>query len=79
MVNISGILNVFRLTTRPSLCLPHVTVSSFDQIPFPVSQALRKVNGGRSPDIRALVLDKDNCFAIPHENSVFGPYKVRLP
>jgi len=28
-------------------------------------------------NIRAVVLDKDDCFAVPHENEVFKPYKVR--
>jgi phosphatidylglycerophosphatase GEP4 len=27
-------------------------------------------------DIRAVVLDKDNCFAIPHTNEVHKPYHV---
>jgi len=29
-------------------------------------------------DIRAVVLDKDNCFAVPHENSVHKPYEDKF-
>ena len=77
MANGSAVFNVLRLLTKPSLCLPHATVSRFDQIPWPASQILATANGGRAPDIRALVLDKDDCFAISKQNVVYGPYDVR--
>jgi phosphatidylglycerophosphatase GEP4 len=69
-MNISGTLNVLRLFYNPSLCLPHATVSTFDQLPIPVPQAFPPKHGEKRPDIRAIVLDKDNCFAVPHENTV---------
>ncbi|KAL9101161.1 MAG: hypothetical protein Q9163_003563 [Psora crenata] len=68
-MNLSGSLNAFRMLVKPSLCLPHSTVSTFDQIPIPI----RGSSGW--PDIKAVVLDKDNCFAVPQANSVYNPYE----
>jgi phosphatidylglycerophosphatase GEP4 len=71
--NVSATLNVFCLLARPTLCLPHATVSTFAQLPVPLNQAIGKY---KNVDIRAVVLDKDNCFAYPHSNEVHKPYKV---
>ena len=76
-MNISATLKAFSLLRNPSLCLPHATVSTFDRIPISVATALAAANGGQRPDIRAVVLDKDNCFAKPKENIIYGPYEVR--
>ncbi|TVY29894.1 Phosphatidylglycerophosphatase GEP4, mitochondrial, partial [Lachnellula hyalina] len=70
--NVSATLNVFRLIARPTLCLPHATVSTFAQLPIPLNQAFGKY---KNLDIRAVVLDKDNCFAYPHSNEVHKPYQ----
>lgn len=86
-MNISGTLNVFRLLRDPTLCLPQHTVSTFNHLPIPLSKAFPKKigkDGEREVDIQAVVLDKDNCFAIPHTDEVHQPYKVgsvslRLP
>jgi len=75
-MNISGTLNVFRLIREPALCLPHHTVSTFNHLPVPLSKAFAGQHGGKGADIRAVVLDKDNCFAVPHENEVYKPYQV---
>lgn len=75
-LNISGTLNVFRLLARPSLCLPHATISTFNQLPLPLNQAFS--GKYKNVDIRAVVLDKDNCFAYPHANEVYKPYNVCL-
>ena len=75
-MNISATLNIFRLLKNPSLCLPHATVPTFDKIPLAVYSLLAEANGGQQPDIRAIVLDKDNCFAKAKENSVHAPYAV---
>ncbi|KAL2191181.1 HAD-superfamily phosphatase [Thermothelomyces heterothallicus CBS 203.75] len=72
-LNLSGSLNVFRLLTKPSLCLPHATVATFDDLPIPLNKAFSK--NVKQPDIRAVVLDKDDCFAIPDHNEVHEPYK----
>ncbi|KAK2627258.1 hypothetical protein QTJ16_003224 [Diplocarpon rosae] len=74
-MNISATLNVFRLFTRPSLCLPHATISTFNQIPIPLNSAFGRY---KNVDIRAVVLDKDNCFAVPHSNDVYRPYEAKF-
>jgi hypothetical protein len=75
-MNISGTLNVFRLIANPTLCLPQHTVSTFNNLPVPLSKAFPKKDGEKEVDIKAVVLDKDNCFAIPHTNEVHKPYTV---
>lgn len=75
-LNLSGTLNIFRLFARPSLCLPQHTVSTFNDLPIPLNRAFEGTN--RKADIRAVVLDKDDCFAVPHTNEVHPPYKVRI-
>lgn len=80
-MNLSGTLNVFRLVRDPTLCLPQHTVSTFNHLPIPLSKAFSKKigkDGEKDVDIRAVVLDKDNCFAIPHTDEVHKPYKVGL-
>ncbi|KAL8998279.1 MAG: hypothetical protein Q9169_002593 [Polycauliona sp. 2 TL-2023] len=69
-MNVSATLNAFRLLRNPSLCLPHATISTFNDLPVPLSKAF----GSVEVDIRAVVLDKDNCFAVPKENVVYKPY-----
>ncbi|KAI4118818.1 MAG: hypothetical protein LQ345_001211 [Seirophora villosa] len=69
-MNVSATLNFLRLIARPSLCLPHTTIPNFNDLPVPLSDAF----GPLKPDIRAVVLDKDNCFAVPKENVVYKPY-----
>ena len=73
-LNLSASLNIFKLIANPSLCLPHTTVATFDDLPVPLNRAFE----GRSKkvDIRAVVLDKDDCFAIPDQHEVHEPYKV---
>ncbi|KAF2440009.1 HAD-superfamily phosphatase [Karstenula rhodostoma CBS 690.94] len=73
-MNISGTLNVFRLIREPALCLPQHTVSTFNHLPVPLSKAFPKRDGEKEVDIKAVILDKDNCFAIPHTNEVHKPY-----
>ena len=75
-MNISGTLNVVRLIRDPTLCLPHHTVSTFNHLPVPLSKAFATRDGEKGVDIRAVVLDKDNCFAVPHKNEVHTPYNV---
>ena len=73
-LNLSASLNVFKLITRPTLCLPHHSVSTFADLPIPLDSVFKAA--GRKADIRAVVLDKDDCFAYPHSNEVYKPYKV---
>jgi phosphatidylglycerophosphatase GEP4 len=76
-LNLSASLNVFKLLAKPSLCLPHATVSTFDDLPIPLDKAF--ATKGRLVDIRAVVLDKDDCFALPDHSEVYEPYKVNPP
>ena len=95
-MNVSATLSIFRLLRDPSLCLPHCTISTFQQLPIPISQAFTPTttttattgnnhnnnnndnyhDDNKEIDIRAIVLDKDNCFARPGENEVYQPYQV---
>jgi len=73
--NLSATLNVFRLIARPTLLLPQATVSTFNQLPIPLNGAFGKYN---NVNIRAVVLDKDNCFAYPNSNDIHKPYEVSI-
>ena len=73
-LNLSASLNVFKLLANPSLCLPHATVSTFNDLPIPLERAFEKKEG--KVDIKAVILDKDDCFAYPDENVVYESYKV---
>ncbi|KAK1766203.1 Phosphatidylglycerophosphatase GEP4, mitochondrial [Phialemonium atrogriseum] len=75
-LNLSASLNVFKLLANPSLCLPHATVPTFNDLPIPLDKAFEKE--GRKVNIRAVILDKDDCFAYPDSNVVHGPYKDRF-
>lgn len=74
-LNLSASLNVFKLISNPSLCLPHATVSSFKDLPIPVDSAFKST--GEKVDIKAVILDKDDCFAVPETSEVHEPYRVR--
>ena len=75
-MNVFATLNIFRLIANPTLCLPHHTVANFNHLPIPLSKAFPAGEKGIHPDIRAVVLDKDNCFARPRENVIFHAYSV---
>ena len=61
--NLSATLNVVRLFKDPKLCIPSVKYANFNEmkLPFP-------------GHIKAVVLDKDNCFAKPHDDKVYPEY-----
>lgn len=73
-LNLSASLNIFKLLFSPSLCLPHAIVPTFRDLPIPLDSAFQK--DGKKVKIQAVVLDKDDCFAIPETNEVHAPYKV---
>ena len=75
-LNLSASVNVFRLLARPALCLPHGTVPTFNDLPIPLDSAFAARAGGRKTDIRAVVLDKDDCFAFPESSQVYPDYEV---
>lgn len=69
LVNTSAILNVSRLAYSPSLCLPHLRLNSFDELPLPLI-----IPGHEDVSIRGIVLDKDNCFAKDKDDKVWPAY-----
>lgn len=73
-LNLSASLNVFKLISNPSLCLPHAVVPTFKDLPIPLDSAFQKQ--GAKVDIKAIVLDKDDCFAVPETNEVYNQYQV---
>lgn len=75
-LNLSATLNLSRLFFKPGLCLPHYSVPTFNELPIPLDRDLHD-NGRAGAVIKAVVLDKDDCFAYPGENDIHGPYKVR--
>lgn len=72
-LNLSATLNVSRLLYNPSLCLPHITVKSFDQLVLPFT-----IPTAPNVTIKGVVLDKDNCFAKDHDDKVWPEYEVCL-
>lgn len=73
-LNLSASLNATRLLFKPSICLPHYTASTFNDLPIPLDEGLHRI--GHKSDIRAVVLDKDDCFAYPDAKEIYEPYKV---
>lgn len=66
--NLSATLNVMKLAVSPQLCLPHLVVSTFNDLPVPIPA---------NPTIKAIVLDKDNCFAKAHDDKVWPEYQSK--
>lgn len=69
--NLSATVSVLRCLKNPALLYPQCTIATFDQLPYPLSSAFPG-----KPDIRAVVLDKDNCFATPYSLEVYPAYTV---
>ncbi|KAI2608904.1 HAD-superfamily phosphatase [Hypoxylon fragiforme] len=75
-LNFSGTVSFFKLLVKPSLCLPHATISTFHDLPIPLEKAFEVQD--RKADIRAVVLDKDDCFAYPNTNEIYPAYTERF-
>jgi len=81
-MNLSGTINTFRLLYAPRLARPHVVLSQFSDLTFPLGKCIvanvKRLHGIEvpEPDIRAVVLDKDNCISRPHTLEIYPPYKV---
>ena len=81
-MNFSGTLNAFRLFYAPRFARPHVILTHFRDLTFPLNKCIadnvRAKYGVKlpPPDIRAIVIDKDNCIAQPHALEIWPPYKV---
>lgn len=65
-MNISGTLNALRIVYNPRICIPQLAVPTLNELPVPIN-----------PNIKAVVLDKDNCFAYPRENHVWYAYSKK--
>ncbi|CUS07323.1 unnamed protein product [Tuber aestivum] len=66
--NLSATLNALRILKSPTLLYPQLTIPTFGYLPVPLAPALKA-------DIRAVILDKDNCFAEPSAKEVYPAYK----
>jgi hypothetical protein len=83
-MNLSGTINTFRLLYAPRLARPHVVLNHFTELSFPLGKCIAGNVKKRygidvpEPDIRAVVIDKDNCIAKPHALEVWPEYKVSL-
>lgn len=64
--NLSATLNIARLALNPQLCMPHLVIPTFNNLPVPIYIPDSK--------IKAIVLDKDNCFAKAHDDKVWPEY-----
>jgi len=67
-MNLSGTLNAWRAVMTPKIVRPHVVLGQFSDITFPLSKCVAANVKQRwgidvQPDIRAVVIDKDNCIA----------------
>ncbi|KAK6363246.1 hypothetical protein TWF730_000689 [Orbilia blumenaviensis] len=70
--NLSATFNALRVLYDPSLCLPHMIIPTFAQLPVPLRFP------GQKSDIRAVILDKDNCISENYALEVYGPYKDKF-
>lgn len=75
-LNLSASLSIFKLLAKPSLCLPHATVVTFNDLPLALGDLVAEK--GKKVNIKAIVLDKDDCFAYPERSEIFEAYKVFL-
>lgn len=82
-MNLVGIAYGLSCIFKPSRLLPSLVIDEFSDIPYNLSEVLANrnqpyVHDGkkRATSIRALVLDKDNCFAKPHELTIWPKYQV---
>jgi hypothetical protein len=74
--NLSGTLSALSLLFRPSQCIPQAVVRNFNDLPLPLSRAFDNDTRFGKVNIRAVVLDKDDCFARPGENDIAPEFKV---
>lgn len=77
-MNLPGLVQGLACVFRPSRLLPSITVDEFSDLPQNIADALKQVTRDEKIDIRALVLDKDNCFARPLTTEIWPKYQVSL-
>ncbi|EED15000.1 conserved hypothetical protein [Talaromyces stipitatus ATCC 10500] len=73
-------LTVSTLLKQPSHLLPNLTISTFLDLPEQIGAHLpsRSPNEGEKPNIKALILDKDNTLCPPNTTSIPTPYLQKL-
>lgn len=76
-------LTASTLMRNPSLLIPHLTISTFLQLPEDLSyhvidSAAPEAAGARPPTIRALLIDKDNTLTPPHNTTFPTEYYEKL-
>lgn len=76
--NLSGTLGALSLIFRPAQCLPQAAVRNFNELPIPISKVFESDARFKNVNIRAVVLDKDDCFARPGETEIAAENKVRI-
>ncbi|CAO3606591.1 unnamed protein product [Mucor hiemalis] len=66
-LNLSGIVNVFRVIWNPSLAMPHIIVNDIRGIHYSNLKTLG--------NIKAIGFDKDNCLTAPYVSTIHPPFK----
>lgn len=79
-MNAPALLCALKTLRDPALCLPHATIPQLSHLPIPVSKGFtryrpslaseKQQDSGLEPDIRAVILDKDNTFALANSNTI---------
>ncbi|KAI5816281.1 mitochondrial PGP phosphatase-domain-containing protein [Pyronema omphalodes] len=65
-LNLTATFTLLRALKNPSILVPHLTIPTFNQLPIPLFPG---------EDVRAVVLDKDNCFAAPRTDVIWPEYE----
>ncbi|KAI5305004.1 hypothetical protein KEM56_005523 [Ascosphaera pollenicola] len=78
-------VTIATLFRNPAMLMPHLVIPTFLQLPEDVGAHLllssppsSSSSGAKPPDIRALVLDKDNTLTPPEELGFPAPYLEKL-
>ena len=75
-MNLPAVVGLSKVIRRPSICLPHYIVPTFADIPTNFNDSFKR-SSSKQIDIKAVVLDKDNCFAVPGQDAVDPSCRVR--
>ncbi|KAG2175994.1 hypothetical protein INT44_000473 [Umbelopsis vinacea] len=65
-LNVSGIVNAFRVFRNPSLIIPHLVVDDIRQIDY---------NKLKQQGVKVMAFDKDNCLTAPYENRISAEFE----
>lgn len=82
--NTKRIVNIVESLRSLSLFQPHLVVKDFNEIPADLpgelSRSLKKFypEQKKIPDIRCLIIDKDNCITTNNSKCLFPEYKSKF-